>query len=932
MASTSQLIESLNAYNYGNWSADIKYLLLEKNAWGIVNGTEKVIELDPENPESSRKEVKDFEARSRNASAIIYLNSEPQYRRIIENIDDPKEAWNTLKSHFYPDNRSRHMQLFSDILSCHIEDDEDVGMYASRINRIADQLKGINQPIKEVYLSFQLLRFLPSQFDSIVQSIVRWPEDRFIFRDILSELVSEESRLKLRDADRHPDYEIQAIQRKPKPRQVICFRCKKQGHYGNECTAQRDSPKAQRDSSNARRASSNALRASSNDRRETSNDRRESSNDRRSSSNARRSSTMSRRDYNTGRRNRQQNPDKSIHFITQSNFSELDSNNSWLFDTAASHHFCKDRKLFNNFKPVKNESLAVAVDGITFPILGKGQVKLKLNSKIVTFDNVMYSPKLRRNLISGSRLDTKGIIFKGGDGQVNAVNKNTGKHLFKAKLVKGVYHIYPESNVKKTKKVRFESSVIQKDDMGVWHRRFGHICPEYILNTSKNKSVRGLPNLKNQDLNCEICKLNKHKRVSFKSVNSNRSKCPLDLIYADVWGPQETTGFNGEKYFLSVIDDYSKKVAIYPIKTKSQVCQVLKRHITRAERFIGNKLKSIRTDNGREFVNEEFSKYCRDNGIKHELTNTYTPEQNGLVERYNQTVINGARSVLNESKLGKRLWSEAVLYFTYTWNRICHKGQSRTPFEMYGGYQPSVRHLKPFGTVAYVGIPKQKRYKLDPKAKKGYLVGYAFRTKGYRILVADSNKIIETINVSFNEEVIGVNNHSGAVQEPKNNDYLSNNSSDEYPHTYTRHQPNGDLPDSSSESENDRKSIQPSDKPKSFQRAITEYSSDDDSDSSIPLRKTTWVRKVSRRADGSRNDIYYYEEGKSKRLRTKRDIAKYCKMNKLEYENDLFTFQGRNTYEGIVKSNSRSSPQSILQSNDRDIPDDDLSESSHSDI
>lgn len=96
-------------------------------------------------------------------------------------------------------------------------------------------------------------------------------------------------------------------------------------------------------------------------------------------------------------------------------------------------------------------------------------------------------------------------------------------------------------------------------------------------------------------------------------------------------------------------------------------------------------MKSIRTDNGGEFVNRNFTNFCQNLGIKHELTNTFTPEQNGTVERFNQTVVDGTRTILAESGLDKSFWPETALYFAYTWNRLCHKNQTKTPFDLYGG-------------------------------------------------------------------------------------------------------------------------------------------------------------------------------------------------------------------------------------------------------
>lgn len=214
--------------------------------------------------------------------------------------------------------------------------------------------------------------------------------------------------------------------------------------------------------------------------------------------------------------------------------------------------------------------------------------------------------------------------------------------------------------------------------------------------------------------------------------------------------------FNGSKYFLTIIDDYSRRVVTYFLKSKSDVYFAFERFKARAERFLNTKILAIRTDNGMEFINRQFSDYLEKQGIKAERTNTYTPEQNGVAERFNLTAVDAVKALLESSKLPKMFWEEALACFTYVWNRVCRKS-NKTPFELFSKNKPSVAHLKIFGCVAYVGVPKQLRKKLDNRVKKGVMMGYAYHTKGYRIYLPSESKIIETINVRFDESKLAAN-------------------------------------------------------------------------------------------------------------------------------------------------------------------------------
>lgn len=874
MATSSHyVIERLNANNYGNWASDVKFLLLDKNAWDIVQGTETLPQVS-EKSGITDKDVREYKAKENAAKAILYLNIDPEYRKVIENVTEASEIWKTLKQHFLPDNRARHMQLFTELCNCRIGSNEVVDLFAARITRISEQLQAISKPIDETFLTFQLLRYLPPQFDTAVQGILRWGDDKFKFKDVLIELVAEENRLRVRDNDRKNDSLIEAYhsqQRHTRSRKgLICFKCGRKGHISTFC-----GKFSVNDKNSPKQTQSEICQTVTKPR----NPPRKRS---KSKSNSVREKLRSPSPVRSTRKNK---PKQRVVNLVETNISQgTKSENTWIFDSAASHHFCKDLDSFNDFNPVVGEQLAVAVDGVNFPIEGCGVVKLKFGKRTLVLDDVMYSPKLRRNLISGSRLDQEGITYKGGNSKVQVFDGES--LLFTARLHKGIYYSYPKvTEVGKTQgKVASSSQVL--GDMEIWHKRLGHVSPSILEKTSRKDGVKGLPVLKGRKFFCEPCKLNKQRRVSFKPSTEIRSSFPLDLLHMDVWGPVRVTGNKGEKYYLSITDDFSRKVSVYPMREKSQVFDIFVRHITRAERFLDRTVKCIRSDNGTEFVNSEFKKFCDRNGIKHEVTNLYTPEQNGVSERWNQTLLDGARTILAESDLDQSYWPEAILFFTYTWNRLCHTGLQKTPSELYGGRKPSVTHMREFGSTAYVGIPRVKRSKLDPKARKGILVGYAFRTKGYRILFPESGQIVETINVSF-----GTSDRSGAVMGPKTAVDPFEIEGEKEEVTGYDYCP-GEI--SSGESSEDEEQFIP---PTGGEQQTT-------SGPQTTLRDVTWLRKPIPRPDKSRVDIYYFEQKGSNelgpRLRSHNDVERYCSREGIRYEPSLFNFRGTDLYHGSV--------------------------------
>ncbi|GFV57897.1 retrovirus-related Pol polyprotein from transposon TNT 1-94 [Trichonephila clavipes] len=265
----------------------------------------------------------------------------------------------------------------------------------------------------------------------------------------------------------------------------------------------------------------------------------------------------------------------------------------------------------------------------------------------------------------------------------------------------------------------------------------------------------------------------------------------------------------------------------------------------RAERFLSKKVIAVRTDGGLEFCNKDMDNFLTELGIKHEVTNSYTPEMNGVAERFNLTALDGIKTLLKSSEVPHKFWGEALLCFTYAWNRICHKDSNKTPFEKYSGRKPSVLHLKPFGCLAYAGVPKQIRKKFDMRAKIGIMMGYAQRTKGYRIWLIDENKLVETINDDSDRVKYSLTSR------------LVSKTSTETPST-------SEKPDVSS-----------------------------DNHSLIPCPEVKWIRNIGRKVTGS--NVYYSIEGKATRLKSFNEIERYCKRHNIKYDPSLFNFRKDNT-------------------------------------
>jgi hypothetical protein len=161
------------------------------------------------------------------------------------------------------------------------------------------------------------------------------------------------------------------------------------------------------------------------------------------------------------------------------------------------------------------------------------------------------------------------------------------------------------------------------------------------------------------------------------------------------------------------------------LKSKDEVFSKFKEFKALIENLSERKIKILRSDNGGEYTSKEFVNFCRDVGIKRELTTPYNPQQNGVVERKNRTIMEVVKTMIHDQDLPMCLWAEAAMAVVYVQNRLSHSALGfKTPEEMFTRKKPEVGHLKIFGCPVFIHIPKEKRNKMEPSGKKGIFVGY----------------------------------------------------------------------------------------------------------------------------------------------------------------------------------------------------------------
>ncbi|KAK1414359.1 hypothetical protein QVD17_30103 [Tagetes erecta] len=283
----------------------------------------------------------------------------------------------------------------------------------------------------------------------------------------------------------------------------------------------------------------------------------------------------------------------------------------------------------------------------------------------------------------------------------------------------------------------------------VWHQRLGHPHPR-LLRTMLSKYLLPVSD-KHFNSVCASCQLGKSSKLSLNK-SSFRSNGILDLIFCDVWGPASDLSFDGHRYFMLCVDQYSKFMWIFHLKQKSDVYSTFKQFVYMVERQFNTKVKNVQTDWGGEFRN--LSTYFNSIGITHRRSCPHTSEQNGIVERRHRHVVETGLSLLAESAVPRRFWHFAFDTAVYLINRMPSRSNSNTsPFEIVYKRQPDYSFLRIFGCQCFPYLRPYHPHKIDFRSTPCIFLGYSPDHHGYRCLDPTTDRLYIARHVRFNESL-----------------------------------------------------------------------------------------------------------------------------------------------------------------------------------
>ena len=432
----------------------------------------------------------------------------------------------------------------------------------------------------------------------------------------------------------------------------------------------------------------------------------------------------------------------------------LQPNTAWYLDSGATHHVSGDSNVFSEIHPT-NAAQVRSAGGRNHSVAGVGDVNFQSSSGVIKkISSVLYMPSITKNLLSvGSLTDqNKTLVFKSQqcfivDNVTQSIyaiatrEKSRGLYRLQAGF-KMICHDEPEIY-----------AVHLQTPANLWHKRLGHFHPKGMQRMLASEAVRGMPPLRFTGQVCHSCQLGKHARTKMPKQATHRSTNILELVYSDVCGPFKVNSTGGTRYFVTFIDDYSRKTWVYFVSQNSQVLDKFRQFVHSVTTSTGQPLIALRTDNGGEYTSNAFKDFCLSKGISRELTPPHTPQRNGVAERRNRSLLDITMCLLLDKALPGHLWGEAVKAAADILNlRSTKCYPDKTPNELFSGTKPSISHLCVFGSPVFTHIPKPSRTKLEPRSERCILLSFDENAKAYRCYRPSTKKIFisrDVVNTIF---------------------------------------------------------------------------------------------------------------------------------------------------------------------------------------
>ncbi|RLM74346.1 uncharacterized protein C2845_PM15G17920 [Panicum miliaceum] len=439
----------------------------------------------------------------------------------------------------------------------------------------------------------------------------------------------------------------------------------------------------------------------------------------------------------------------------------------WYADSGAGSHMTADTGKLSTISPPSQftPSSIIVGNGALLPVTATGSQIFSLPHRNLVLKNVLVSPNIIKNLISIRRFTTdNNCSIEFDPFGLSVKDLHTRNVIARCNSSGDLYPFYAPSNSSTS------TSAFIAAPTSLWHRRLGHLGRDAMSKLISSSVISC--NKDDTDRICHACQLGRHARLPFSS-SSSRAAHKFDLIHCDLW-TSPIVSVSGYKYYLVILDDCSHYLWTFPLRLKSETSSTLSNFFVYIRTQFDTTIKSVQCDNGREFDNSQARTFFLSHGVALRMSCPYTSQQNGKAEHSLRTINNILRSLLFQASLPPAYWVEALHTATYLVNRLPTKTLAfSTPYSALYSTQPSYDHLKVFGCACYPNISSTAPHKLAPRSSLCVFLGCSSKHKGYRCLELQSNRIIISRHVIFDESFFLFSNMSTTPMAPSALDFLT---------------------------------------------------------------------------------------------------------------------------------------------------------------